>query len=71
MLVIIIIRIIIIKFIGYLFYSMVGGRVGRWDALGRNFKSPPRKLIIEKVLFFASHCVPASPSIIHDHSKCC
>ena len=71
MLVIIIIRIIIIKFIGYLFYSMVGGTVGRWDALGRNFKSPPRKLIIEKVLFFASQCVPASPSIIHDHSKCC
>ena len=60
MLVIIIIRIIIIKFIGYLFYSMVGGTVGRWDALGRNFKSPPRKLIIEKVLFFASQCVPTS-----------
>jgi Na+-transporting methylmalonyl-CoA/oxaloacetate decarboxylase gamma subunit len=44
--IILIILIIIIKFIGYLFYSMVGG------AVGRNFKNPPRKLIIEKVLFF-------------------
>ena len=58
---VIIILIIIIKFIGYLFYSMVGGRVGRWDALGRNFKSPPRKLIIEKVLFLRPNASQRPP----------